>query len=146
MTLLLVWLHLLAAVAWIGGMVFLSLVLVPILRHEPFALQRGALIRAVALRFRLVVWVAIGVLLTTGPLLLLSRGLSFGDPGGRPAVLAVKLILIAILLALTIHRKKTGRAMHPSRDPPFQAVDESTQPPPTSPFVSTTRNSPFMWV
>lgn len=102
MTILLVWLHLLSAVAWIGGMVFLSLVLVPILRHEPFASQRGALIRAAALRFRLVVWVAIGVLLTTGPLLLLSRGWSFGEPGGWPAVLAVKLILIAILLALIV--------------------------------------------
>ena len=102
MTILLVWLHLLAAVAWIGGMAFLSLVLVPILKREPLASQRGALIRAAALQFRLVVWVAIGVLLTTGPLLLMSRGWSFGDPGGWPAVLAVKLILIAILLTLTV--------------------------------------------
>ena len=68
----LAWLHLLAAVAWIGGTVFLSLVLVPILKCEPFASQRGALIRAAALRFRLVVWVAIGALLTTGPLLMLG--------------------------------------------------------------------------
>lgn len=102
MTIVLAWLHLLAAVAWIGGMVFLSLVLVPILKREPFAAQRGALIRAAALRFRLVVWSAIAVLLMTGPLLVLGRGWSFGEPGGRPAVLAVKLILIAILLALTV--------------------------------------------
>jgi len=101
MMLMLVWLHLLAAVAWIGGMVFLSLVLVPILKREPFAAQRGALIRAAALRFRLVVWSAIGVLLTTGPLLVMSRGWSLGKPAGRPGVLAVKLILIAILLMLT---------------------------------------------
>lgn len=102
MTVVLVWLHLLAAVAWIGGMVFLSLVLVPILKREPFAAQRGALIRAAALRFRLVVWSAIGVLLTTGPLLALSRGWSLSEPAGWPAVLTVKLILIAILLMLTI--------------------------------------------
>ncbi len=99
---LLVWLHLLAAVAWIGGMVFLSLVLVPILKCEPFAPQRGALIRAAGRRFRLVVWIAIGVLLTTGPLLVLGKGWPLGEPGGWPAVLSIKLILVAILLLLTL--------------------------------------------
>lgn len=102
MMVVLVWLHLLAAVAWIGGMVFLSLVLVPILKREPFAAQRSALIRAAALRFRLVVWSAIGVLLTTGPLLVTSRGWSLSEPGGWPAVLIVKLVLIVILLLLTL--------------------------------------------
>lgn len=101
MMVVLVWLHLLAAVAWIGGMVFLSLVLVPVLKREPFASQRGVLIRAAALRFRVVVWVAIGGLLATGPLLMMGRGWSFGEPGGWPAVLIVKLTLVAILLMLT---------------------------------------------
>ena len=101
MMIVLVWLHLLAAVAWIGGMVFLSLVLVPVLKREPFTTQRGALIRSAALRFRLVVWSAIAGLLMTGPLLLLSRGWSLGEPAGWPAVLTAKLILIAILLMLT---------------------------------------------
>ena len=100
MTLLLVWLHLLAAVVWIGGMVFLSLVLDP--KPEPLGPQRGALIRAAALRFRHVVWVAVGTLLTTGPLLVLSRGWSFDEPAGWPAVLLVKLVLIAVLLTLTV--------------------------------------------
>lgn len=102
MMVVLVWLHLLAAIGWIGGMAFLSLVLVPILKHEPFISQRGALIRAAALRFRLVVWGAIGVLLTTGPLLALSRGWSLSEPGGRPTVLLVKLALVAAMLGLTV--------------------------------------------
>ena len=97
----LVWLHLLAAVAWIGGMVFLSLVLVPVVRHESFRAQRGPLIRAAALRFRLVVWAAVGALLATGPLLIMHRGWSLADPGGWPTALVVKLTLVAILLALT---------------------------------------------
>jgi putative copper resistance protein D len=101
MGVVLVWVHVLAAVVWIGGMVFLSLVLVPILKREPFAAQRGALIRTAALRFRLVVWIAIAVLLVTGPLLVMSRGWSPGEPAGWPSVLIVKLILIAILLLLT---------------------------------------------
>jgi copper resistance protein D len=99
---ILVWLHLLAAVAWIGGMVFLSLVLVPVVKREPFASQRGALIRAAALRFRLVVWAAVALLLTTGPLLAMHRGWSLGEPGGWPVALAVKLTLVAILLLLTV--------------------------------------------
>ena len=101
MTVVLVWLHLLAAVAWIGGMAFLSLVLVPILKREPFAHQRGALIRAAALRFRVMVWISIGLLLTTGPLLMVGRGWSFGEAAGWPALMIAKLVLIAILLMLT---------------------------------------------
>ena len=102
MMVVLVWLHLLAAVAWIGGMVFLSLVLVPVLKREPFAAQRSALIRAAALRFRLVVWVAVGALLTTGPLLVMSRGWSPGELDGWPTALTIKLTLIAILLTLIV--------------------------------------------
>jgi uncharacterized membrane protein len=102
MGLFIIWIHVLAAVAWIGGMVFLSLVLVPIVKREPFAAQRGALIRAAALRFRFVVWVAIAALLTTGPLLVINRGWSPVEPDGWPAVLAVKLALAAILLLLTV--------------------------------------------
>jgi uncharacterized membrane protein len=101
MGLFLVWLHLLAAVAWIGGTAFLSLVLVPVLKREPFAPQRGALIRAAALRFRLVVWIAVGALLATGPLLMLGRGWSPGEPGGWPVALTVKLVLVSALLLLT---------------------------------------------
>jgi len=102
MTVVLVWLHLLAAVVWIGGMVFLSLVLVPVLKREPFAVQRGALIRAAALRFRVMVWISIGLLLTTGPLLAMRRGWSLGEADGWPAVLIVKLALVGILLMLTV--------------------------------------------
>lgn len=98
---LLIWLHLLAAVAWIGGMVFLSIVLVPVLKREPFAPQRGALMRASGLRFRVVVWASVGLLLATGPLLMIGRGWSPADPGVWPSVLLAKLSLIALLLALT---------------------------------------------
>lgn len=97
---LVVWLHLVAAMVWIGGMVFLSLVLAPALKQEPFAVQRGDLIRTVGLRFRAVVWSSIGVLLTTGPALMAARGWSLGAPGGWPAVLVAKLVLVTIVLAL----------------------------------------------
>ena len=102
MIVLLVWLHLLAAIIWIGGTIFLSVVLVPVLKCEPFASQKALLFRTIARRFRTVVWGAIAVLLFTGPLLLHQRGVPIADPSRWPPVLALKLGLVAILLFLSL--------------------------------------------
>jgi copper resistance protein D len=102
MTVLLVWLHMLAAVSWIGGSIFLSVVLLPVLRREPFESQSAMLIRTTALRFRIVVWGAIATLLLTGPLLLHQRGIPISNPAGWPMVLGIKLGLVAILLLFTV--------------------------------------------
>ena len=102
MMVLLVWFHVIAAVSWIGGTIFLSIVLVPVLKGEPFASQRSLLFRTIARRFRAVVWGAIIVLLFTGPPLLHQRGIPIADPSGWPTVLATKLGLVTILLLLTV--------------------------------------------
>ena len=102
MTVLLVWLHLLAAVSWIGGTIFLSVVLVPVLRREQFASQKALLFRTIAMRFRMVVWGSIAMLLLTGPLLLHEQGISIMNPSGWPTVLSVKLGLVAILLLFIV--------------------------------------------
>jgi putative copper export protein len=83
-------------------MVFLSFVLVPILKREPFASQKSALFLTTARRFRMVVWTAIAVLLFTGPLLLHLRGIPIADPSRWPTVLAAKLGLVTILLLMTL--------------------------------------------
>ena len=97
----LVCLHVLAAVVWIGGMVFLSLVLVPVVKREPFVAQRGLLIKTAGGRFRALVWGSVFVLLATGPLLALNRNLPLESPTAWPSVLSVKVALVALLLALT---------------------------------------------
>jgi uncharacterized membrane protein len=102
MMILLVWLHLLAVVSWIGGTIFLSVVLVPVLRREPFASQKALLFRTIARRFRAVVCGAIAVLLFTGPPLLHQRGIPIADPSGWPMVLTAKLGLVTFLLFLTL--------------------------------------------
>ena len=99
---LLIWIHLVAAISWIGGMIFLSVVLVPILKREPFASQKTLLFLAMARRFRLVVWGVIAVILFTGLLLLHQRGIPIADPSSWPTILSVKLALVAILLFLTL--------------------------------------------
>lgn len=101
---LLIWLHLLAAVAWVGGMLFLSLILVPALKQQMAEAPRAALFRAVARRFRLLVWGAIALLLITGPVLLLFRVPSLTDLSSWTVAARVKLSLVAVLLlAVSLH-------------------------------------------
>lgn len=99
---ILVILHILAAVSWVGGMIFLSLVLAPLVRARKAAPEFMALFRSAALRFRPVVWFAIALLLITGPMLLSHRGISVMRPSSWAGIVTVKLILVGLLLFLTL--------------------------------------------
>jgi putative copper resistance protein D len=99
---LLVWLHLIAAVSWIGGTIFLSLVLAPSYRAVASKPDAGALFRTTARRFRLVVWSAVAVLLLTGPMLVISHGWALFELTRWPSILIFKLSLVAVLLLLTL--------------------------------------------
>jgi len=67
-------LHVLAAMLWLGGMLFLGIVGAPVLRAvEPPAL-RQQLFQQLGLRFRSVGWSAIAVLVVTGIVNLFYRG------------------------------------------------------------------------
>ncbi|MFM8551524.1 MAG: hypothetical protein ACKOCD_04300 [Nitrospiraceae bacterium] len=99
--LLLVWIHLLAAIIWIGGMLFLSLTLVPVLQQDAFVSQRRPFFKAVALRFRRLVWICILLLLITGPLLLDRIGGALLSPATWPPIVYAKLTLVSLLLLLT---------------------------------------------
>ncbi|HSE59583.1 MAG TPA: DUF4149 domain-containing protein [Nitrospiraceae bacterium] len=101
MTMVLTWLHILAAVSWIGGMIFLSLVVVPVIRRPPLAQQRAVLFPIVARRFRLVAWGAMLLLLATGPILASARGISLINPTTWPSIFAIKLTLVGLLFVLT---------------------------------------------
>lgn len=72
-----VWLHVVAATAWIGGMLFLALVVVPWLRKEPG--QAGQLLLATGARFRVVGWICLAVFAVTGGFQLYVRGVRFSD-------------------------------------------------------------------
>ena len=100
----LIWAHLLAAISWIGGMVFLSLVLAPAYRSRPQTPDTAWLFRAAARRFRAVVWTAIAILLVTGPLLAIDRGWTFFEPTRWPYPLVAKVCLVgALLTAVALH-------------------------------------------
>lgn len=91
----LITLHLLGAVVWIGGMLFLGLVLTPVLRNRSPA-ERAVLLNAVGQRFLKLGWTAIGVLLVTGPVLWGIRAFQM-----TPVIVA-KLILIGVILFLSL--------------------------------------------
>lgn len=100
-------LHVLAAVVWIGGMVFLGLVLVPVLRDRSIAGQAAQLIHRTGVRFRNVGWACLLILVATGLVNLTRWGVDveratsaelWASPWGK--ILAVKLSLV--VLALTV--------------------------------------------
>ncbi len=104
-----VWVHVLCACVWVGGMAFLVLVAVPGLRGvEPR--ERARLIEGLGVRFRTVGWVCLGLLVATGTLSLYLRGLGpsvWLNPAFWAArfgrTLAIKLGLVAGILALEVH-------------------------------------------
>ena len=59
-------LHVLAALVWLGGMLFLAVVGAPVLRKVESPQLRAELFRALGQQFRLVGWICIGVLIATG--------------------------------------------------------------------------------
>jgi len=101
--------HVLAAMLWVGGMLFLGLVGAPVLRRvEPPSL-RARLFGDLGRAFRPIGWGAVGVLLVTGALNLVFAGVLRGGrlasaafwaaPYGR--TLAWKLAAVVAMLAGT---------------------------------------------
>jgi len=98
----LVWIHLLAAMVWIGGMVFLSVVLVPVLKRDGGFAQHVALFRTVAYRFRAVVWGAMGMLVLTGSVMAVGRSIPLLDPQQWPTIFLAKISVVSFLFTLTL--------------------------------------------
>lgn len=78
--LLSVWVHILAATVWIGGMLFLVLVVVPWLRKGARS-DAAVFLRETGERFRNVGWICFVVLLITGTFNLWLRGVRLSDFG-----------------------------------------------------------------
>jgi len=90
-----VWLHIVSAMLWLGGMLFLTVVLVPVLKGVDPSL-RGRLVDAVGVRFRMAGWICLGLLVLTGFANVLMRGYSLTSP-----LLSAKLVLVGVILVLS---------------------------------------------
>jgi putative copper resistance protein D len=105
--LLVLFVHLLAAVFWIGEMFFVALVVAPYARRLPSPEARAALFRETGRRTLPLAWLAVALLLATGVgnLVLMGLGPALGSPlfwrspFGR--LLALKLAAVAAMVALS---------------------------------------------
>jgi putative copper export protein len=103
-----VYVHIVAACAWIGSMLFFSLVVVPVIRRPEHVATAGPLVRMVGLRYRGFGWVCIGTLLVTGVINVWLRGVGLGAllsgpfwANGFGRALAYKLTGVLVVLGLT---------------------------------------------
>ncbi len=102
-----VFIHLLAAITWIGGTLFLVMVLVPLSRRaiQPPALGIRVLVQA-ARRFRAVAWASIVLLVVSGAFLAVDHwritSARFFSSGDRfVEVLQAKVGLVALIIVLS---------------------------------------------
>ena len=120
---LLVTIHVLAALLWLGGMLFFGIVGAPVLRAiEPPAL-RQRLFQELGRRFRTVGWIAVAILVATGTLMLGARGLLHWSVLGSAdfwrttfgVALAFKLTAVTTMIVVSavhdfLHGPAAGRA------------------------------------
>lgn len=88
-------LHLLAAIVWLGGVSFVLIALRPATATLLAPPQRLPLIAQVLSRFFVLVWLSIGVLLLTGLPMLLRVGMK-GAPVGWHLMLGIGLVMFAL--------------------------------------------------
>jgi copper resistance protein D len=108
------WLHVVAAITWIGGMLFIALVLVPVTRRLDDATLRARLVHAVGVRFRTVGWIALAVLIVTGLVNLWMQPFLLGAPRFH---WKIGLVVLTLILS-AFHDFVLGpRAGAPGADP-----------------------------
>ncbi len=105
-----VFLHLLLVALWLGGMLFLVLVVLPWLRRQT-PQSSAQVMSEVGLKFSKIVWVGFGLFLVTGLLNAWFRGVELGNiwasPTGR--LIAIKLGIFGVILAVSAwHDFKIG--------------------------------------
>lgn len=97
MDLVLRWVHVMSAVTWLGGMLFIALVLVPVARRVQDPHVRADLISQTGKRFRAVGWIALGLLVATGLTILSRRPWLLRAPAFQ-----LKAALVVIALGLSV--------------------------------------------
>ena len=101
MRLLPLWLHVVSAAVWLGGLLFQSHILFPLLARGGLAEPLAQAVR----RSRRVAWTALALLILTG-LHNLTRlpSMAAMTESGVLKLLALKLFLVVVLLMLSAHR------------------------------------------
>lgn len=109
-----VWLHILAAMTWAGGMVAFVVLVMPYFRRQPQA-ARADFLDWFGPRFETMSWICLAILVVTGTFNLWVRGVQPGDilkPEWRATafgqLLQWKLALVALVIVLSAAHARTG--------------------------------------
>ena|SRR5699024_595641 len=103
-----VFIHILSAVFWIGGMLFTAAVLVPASRHKLLRAKRGSFFVLIGTKFSRISWILFSILIITGITNLLTRGYSWSSLVSASfwnshfgSILFTKLILFGTVLIIS---------------------------------------------
>lgn len=108
------WVHIMSAIAWIGGQLFILLVLLPIMRTALPRNERVIVFAQVARRYAVVSWVALTLLIITGVLNGERRSVSWEHltRSSYGQILLTKLIFVAFVIIITlVHALYYGQRM-----------------------------------
>lgn len=101
--------HILSAIVWVGGMFFLILILIPVLRNPEYKSIFSTLFRRIGIRYRLIGWISLVLLIITGTINLAYRGYGLSDlqsgvifQGTFGHILLQKLIIVALILIVSL--------------------------------------------
>jgi putative copper resistance protein D len=105
------WLHIMAAITWIGGMLFILMILLPVVRPVLAADDRALLVGKIGTRYGVVSFIALIILLITGYFNGERRNVVWSDLtatnyGSR---LLIKLVLVVVITAITLIHAWYGR-------------------------------------
>ena len=98
---LMLWIHLVSAMTWIGGMLFIRLVLRPALKRPALDPHAHAILSDVEKRFRTIRWASLLTLLGTGLFNLIYEGGSARLESSWGGVLMIKLFFVAIVMGIS---------------------------------------------
>lgn len=126
-----IWLHLIAAIVWLGGLVFQLCVVFPTLGRMTPLSDRVRLALGLEARFRVIMWPAVGLVLFTGLINLVHTWYAMSTLGMQISVmfvwvLAGKVLLITVMLALQVMQQFV---LQPRRLAALQAVTLDAVPP-----------------
>jgi putative copper export protein len=97
---LILWLHLLAAMTWIGGLVFQVLVVFPTLQWAAPTAERLRFALSLEARFRVILWPAVGLALFTGLVNLMNVWYATVVTAGSIASTFVPLLSVKLALVV----------------------------------------------
>ncbi|CCF86200.1 DUF4149 domain-containing protein [Nitrolancea hollandica] len=105
------WVHLMSAIAWIGGMLFMGLILIPVMRKALPSIERTLLFDKVGYRYGMVSTVALLLLLVTGYFNGEHRHVDWAHltVSAYGQILALKLVLVVLVIGVTFVHSFVGR-------------------------------------